>query len=266
MCETRVILTTLAGAEDLRWQHDAGVFQPIHELRAQACRADAADESAVEIRVSKSKLFLFFVALTALAGCKASSPVAAVRHVNEKAREMMEYEARYKALRAEHEKLRAEFFRLEHRHMALLAETRSVKTAEMNLESTGSKAGRRPSQISYKVPALDAEGLYALAFDHVRERRIPEAAATFEALLQSPEMAATQSATAYYTAGVVWYELENYRKAEKYFDLALERSDSEERAKFKSRIELWKRAVNLKQQRMPASVPSSHPRTVEHGH
>ncbi len=222
-----------------------------------------------ETFVGKFKLMLLLAVIT-LQGCKASSPLAVFRSANEKAHEMMEYEAKYNALRTEHEKLRQDYFRLEHKYMGLLAETRSTKTAHLNLQSTGSKAGRRPSAISYTVPSLDAEGLYALAFDHVRERRIPEAAATFEALLESPEMAAAQSASAYYTAGVVWYELENFNKAQAYFDLALERADSEERAKLKGRIDLWKRAVNLKLQRMPASAPDHHteskPRTVEHAH
>ncbi len=195
----------------------------------------------------KLQLTLVFIALTPLlAGCT-EAPQKMWHEVNVKAREMMEYEVKYKALQKEHEKLKQDYFELEHQHLALLAQVKSKENAELNLANTGAKDGRRLASIEYTVPNdLSPDGLYALAFDHVREGRLSEAAATFEKIFHEPEAAALQNAAAFYTAGVVWYKLKNYKKAKAYFDLTLARAEAEDRSKYKGRVDLWQRAISIK--------------------
>ena len=194
----------------------------------------------------KLNLALLFILVPFLAGCE-RSPVAMWHEANHKAKEMMEFEAKYKALIIEHEKLKDDYYKLEHQHLALLSEVQSVKSAHMNLAATGAKDGRRLASIDYQVPnGLSPDELYAQAFDHMREERLGEAALTFEKIFNSPEAAALQNATAFYSAGVIWYKLKNYKKAKQYFDLTLARAEGEEKGKYKGRVDLWQRSINLK--------------------
>jgi len=191
-------------------------------------------------------IVVFLILTPLLAGCKAS-PLAMWREANYKAKEMMEYEAKYLALLSVHEKLKSDYYILEHQHLTLLSEVQSVKNAHLNLAATGAKDGRRLASIDYQVPAnISPDDLYVLAFEHLREERLPEAAATLEKLFHLPEAAALQNATAFYNAGVIWFKLRNYKKAKKYFDLTLVKAEGEERGKYKGRVDLWQRSINLK--------------------
>lgn len=181
-----------------------------------------------------------------LAGCT-QSPVSWWKSLNQKAKDMAELEARYEALRREHETLRNEFYRLEHEHAELTAQLHSQKTASESLAATGSRLGRTPASISYRAPAgLDSQGLLALGYEHLREKRFAEAAVTFETLLSQPESAAVQGAGAYYSAGVAWYQINNFRKAREAFEAAKAHADGEERERVRKKVELWMRVIDRK--------------------
>jgi tetratricopeptide (TPR) repeat protein len=208
----------------------------------------------------KLQITLALTILPLFAGCS-DSPKKIWDEANQKAKEMMEYEVKYKALQREHAKLTNDYFELEHQHLALLSEIQSKENAKLNLATTGAKDGRRPASLEYEVPKLGVEALYSLAFDHVREGRLVEAAATFEKVFHEPEAAALQNATAYYTAGVIWYKLKNFKKAKEYFDLTVAHAEGEDRNKYKGRVDLWQRAISIKINepvRGLASEPSEH--------
>ena len=156
-------------------------------------------------------------------------------------------EAKYEALLQEHEKLKKEYFVLENQLDSLRAQSESTHLAEENLRLTGSPVGRSPASVDYKVPeGLDHEQRYALAFDHMRERRYGAAAVSFESFLHEPEGAAYQTANAFYTAGVAWFQLDNFNKARAYFDIALQKAEGDEKAKIRHKVELWMRVIEKK--------------------
>lgn len=194
------------------------------------------------IRISHSLFLLSFL----LAGCT-QSPVSWWKSLNKKAEHMAELEARYEALRREHEALQKEFYRLEHEHAELTAKLRSQETASESLSATGSRLGRAPASIAYRAPAgLNTEALLALGYEHLREKRFAEAAVTFETLLNQPESAALQGASAYYSAGVAWFKINNFRKAREAFEAAKAHADGEERERVRKKVELWMRVIDRK--------------------
>lgn len=204
----------------------------------------------------KSKIFTLIFALSfALAGCS-KGPAGWWASVNQKAKHLSELEAKYQALQQEHETLKREHYRLTHEHDSLLAEYRSKRNAEESLAATGSVSGRAPASIGYKVPNLSPEALKALGYEHLREQRFAEAAVTFEALLAMPEGAAVQGADVYYSAGVAWFQVQNFTKARESFDAAKAHADADEKERVRKKVELWMRVIDRKlaSDRMPAQV------------
>jgi TolA-binding protein len=167
------------------------------------------------------------------------------QNLNAKARTLMHVEAQYVLLRQDHEKLQAEYYQLEHDYMSLVAEKSTKQEVKENLELTGSKVGRSPASITYQVPpGMLPEQEFALAFTHMREKRYGEAAMTFDAFLWIPEGAVVQTANAFYTAGVAWFEVKNYKKAKQCFSEALVRAEGDERAKVAHKVDLWMRVID----------------------
>lgn len=190
----------------------------------------------------KTFVFLF------LSACS-PHPFAWWKSINEKAQHLSSLEARFSSLEEEHEKLKVEYFKLEHEHNALLAEVKSKESADLNLKLTGSKEGRAIASISYSPPkGLKPQQLFDLAYEHFREKRFAESAATFDELMASPEAASLQTAGMFYTAGVAWFKIKNYQKAKENFEVASHHAEGDEKEKIRKKVELWLRAIssNLK--------------------
>lgn len=196
--------------------------------------------------LQRKPLIPVLLALT-LFSCSKGAHIPVWSGMAEKIERMRTAETRYEALEREHAELKKRYFALEHEYESLRAEVESKDTAERNLKLAGSPSGRSLASIPYKVPEnLNMDQRYALAFEHMREKRFAEAAATFESFLSEPEGASQQTANAFYTAGVAWFKLENYKKARQYFEVSLQKADGEERAKIHHKVELWMRVLDKK--------------------
>jgi TolA-binding protein len=187
------------------------------------------------------------LALTLLLSLSACSqgPRAWWVSVNKKAAELRKLEASHVALVQEHHRLQRDFYRLEADYMELRAKVVSTETASHNLKATGSVTGRTLSSIAYQIPKnLRAEEELSLAYEHFKEKRFAEAAATFESFLKKPESAALVDANAMYTAGVAWFELGNFHKAKENFEGARQSATGEQREKIHKKVDLWMRAID----------------------
>ena len=196
----------------------------------------------------RSGLFaiLYFASLLGLTGCS-QGPVTWWHSLNGKAHELAELDANYKALQAEHEKLKREYYRVEAEAMELRAKVESIETGEKNLRATGTLDGRTPASIAYQVPkGLRNDEALALAYEHFTEQRFGEAAVTFEDVFKRPEAAAIVDASAQYTAGVAWFRLGNFVKAREKFEEAKNSASGEQREKIHKKVDLWLRAIDRK--------------------
>lgn len=192
------------------------------------------------------RLLSLFALAASLSACgKGGSPLAWWKSVNEKAKHLQTLEARYQVLEAEHRQLQKEYFRVEAELTERKARDQSQALAKESLAATGSVTGRSPASISYQVPrGLKPEELQALAYEHFREGRFPEAAVTFEKFLTEPECAPLQDAGSMYSAGVAWFQVGNYRKAQEQLNAAREHAAGEEKEKIRKKTELWMRVID----------------------
>lgn len=194
-----------------------------------------------------ARIFLFALLAGSLSGCS-QSPLTWWKSINAKAKEMQELEAKYVALEHEHERLKKDYFRMEHEFLDLKAKNESEEVGELNLKATGSLQGRTPASIAYEIPkGLKPEEQLTLAYQHFTEKRFAESAATFEYFLKQPENAAIADANAMYTAGVAWYQLNNFKKAKEYFVGARSVATSDQRERIQKKVDLWIRAMDHKQ-------------------
>lgn len=185
--------------------------------------------------------------LVATSGCSQKNPIEWWGSINAKAKELKTLEAKYVVLEEEHERLKKDYYRLEHSYMDLKANVDGNEAGELNLKVTGSLTGRTPASIHYEVPKnLRPEEQLALAYEHFTEKRFAEASATFENFLTSPENAAIVDAPALYTAGVSWFEIGNYKKAKEYFEEARNGATGEQREKIQKKVDLWLRTIDRK--------------------
>lgn len=189
------------------------------------------------------RFFLLAVALV-VSGCT-KHPVGWWHAVNDKAEELVTMEANYKALQWEHARLQKEFFEQEHEISRLRAQVQSRELAESSLAATGSILGRAPASIGYVPPKnLSNDELLALAYEHLREKRFPEAAVSFETYFKKPEVASHPNGDAFYSAGVAWFEIGNYRKARENFESARTEVSGEVKEKIRKKVDLWMRVID----------------------
>lgn len=201
--------------------------------------------------MKKISIFVLFISL---GGCS-QNPVTWWKSVNQKVKHLVTVEAKYEALKKDHEKLQTEFYHVEHEYVTLKAEIQSKKSADLSLTLTGSKEGRGIASIRYEPPkGLAPKDLVALAYEHLREKRFPEAAASFDALISQPESASLQKTDVFYSAGVAWYQVKNYSKARENFETARQHAEGEEKEKVHKKVDLWMRAIDRKL----ASTTSHH--------
>lgn len=187
---------------------------------------------------------LILTCLLALPGCNAN-PFAWWKQVNEKASHLLTLEARHEALQKEFEKVKAERFKLEQELAEIRSEMESRDLARLNLEATGSQAGRRLASIEYKIPTgLAPAELQALAYEHFREKRFAEAAATFEEFLTVPEASAFQTGDDLYSAGVAWFQIGNFKKAREHLESAKATAAGENKDKIRKKADLWMRVID----------------------
>jgi hypothetical protein len=83
-----------------------------------------------------------------------------------------------------------------------------------------------------------------LAFDHFREKRFAEAAATFESLLTEPETASMVDAKALYLAGVAWFQIGNFKRSQENLEQARAQAAGEEKEKIRKKADLWLRVID----------------------
>ena len=196
----------------------------------------------------KLRLFfpVLFAGLLALQGCSVN-PFTWWKSVNHKAEELATLEARHEILSRKYESLKREHYRLEQLHAELKAEIMSRDLAQLKLEETGSPSGRNLASIDYKVPhGLSPGEILALAYEHFREERFAEAAATFEYFQHLPEATALQDASAMYTAGVAWYQLGNFKKSREQLEAARGIASGEQKGKIHRKVDLWMRVIDRK--------------------
>lgn len=207
----------------------------------------------------KSPKTLWLILPLLFSSCS-KGPITYWSELNEKAKHLSRLDHEYDALKKEHEKLKEEYFSLENEYAALEAKVRSKELAETSLKAAGTKSGRTIASISYQVPkGLSAEETLNLAFEHIREERFAQAAVTFDYLLSSPEGAAYQKANVFYAAGLAWYQVNNYYKAQEQFEQAKEHAEGEERERIRRKVDLWMRVID----RRLASVPSAEESSLE---
>jgi len=210
---------------------------------------------------------LFFLGSMASAGSEEAHPTSWWKSINQKAARILKAEARLSKLEEEHKLLKAEYTRLESEHQKLRNQWAVEKKEALSLRDTGSIDGVSQSTIDFQIPSgLTNEQLYKMALDHYREKKFAQAGVIFDRLTKIPEFA--QNADAYYTSGVSWFRVSNYRKAKENFEAAKLVSQNEKREKIKKKIDLWMRVIDFRlaasnpeaklnnASRMPASVPS----------
>lgn len=194
-------------------------------------------------RNSRSLVFGVLV-ITGFAGAFAFflgvRPFEILEKADAKASAIMKLEAEHANLQKKYSELERDFFDLEKRHNALMAQMESKEEAERNLKLTGAKDGRSTASIGYSVPAgLSMEQKYLLAFSHMREKRFAEAAITFEAVLGSPEGALYQNSQAFYESGVAWFQVKNYKNSRTAFLAAKARAEGVQKPEMIRKVELW---------------------------
>jgi hypothetical protein len=159
----------------------------------------------------------------------------------------MGVEAKYEALRLAHERLREENLRLEKELFELKGQMESTHLAQARLRATGSRTGRTLASIHYEVPkGLGVAELRQLAFEHLREKRFQEAAASFERYLNKPEVAGDHDAPAMYSAGVAWFQIGNFKKSRDTFEAARAHAAGEQKEKIRKKVDLWIRVIDRK--------------------
>lgn len=194
---------------------------------------------------SKSQLVLLLAAMAFLPGCSIGSPVLAWKNFQKKVHLLFTLESRHKILEEKYEELEKKYVELEHEYAAMLAEIESKGRGENNLKLTGSRTGRTIASIHYEVPkGLDNDAKLELAFQHMRQKRFAEAAATFDTFLWEPEGAALQTARNFYEAGVAWFEVKNLKKARTCFEAATAHAEGDEKKEIQRRVELWMRVLD----------------------
>lgn len=194
---------------------------------------------------------IIFIFLISVLGCSNQHAPSLWQRTHDKIHKILTVDIRYKALDQEHEKLKKEYFELEHRYTELLAQTTSAHKAEQNLKLTGAKDGRHLASIAYEVPAdLSMDDRYNLALSHMKDNQFAQAAKTFETFLWIPDGAYYQTPKNFYEAGVAWFKIENFKKAKECFAASRARFESinaEEKMELEKRIDLWMRILEQHQ-------------------
>lgn len=154
---------------------------------------------------------------------------------------------RYHVLEKRNAELEKRNMELESKYASLLADVESKKLGENNLKLTGSKNGRSPASIDYRLPTdLDPEARITLAYQHMKEKRFSHAAVAFDSVLWVPEGALEQTAKNFYEAGVAWFEVKNFKKAKVCFAAATAHADGEDKKEIQRRVDLWMRVLEKK--------------------
>ena len=176
-------------------------------------------------------------------GC--TGPARWLHNVNTKARELLDMHHDHQVLEHKFAELQKKYIELENSYQSVQAELDILKKTENNFEETGSKHGRTLASIQYDIPvSLSLESRYNLAFEQMRHKHYEEAAKTFESFLSIPEAHKFQNANAFYSAGVAWFELKNYKRAQELFETAVAHANPREREIYLKRVDLWMRVLN----------------------
>lgn len=198
---------------------------------------------------------LFSMDLAALAASKDTSSHGWWQSINQKTARIFEAEARLTKLEEEYRALKAEYTRLESEHHKLRNQWEVDKKEKLSLQDTGSKDGVSMEAIDYQSPkGLTNDQLYKMALDLYKEKKFAQAGVILDQLTKIPEYA--QNADVFYTSGVAWFRVNNYKKAKENFEAAKVVSSSEQKEKIKKKIDLWMRVI---ENRLVASAPQKYP-------
>jgi tetratricopeptide (TPR) repeat protein len=200
-------------------------------MRHPAHRAPASEEGAATQRGFFSRVFARYE--------------AAIDSTGAKLREIRSEDEENHKLRLENAnlRLRVESLQFDCRAREAAQETRNI---ELRLsEETWAMAGRSMETILYQVPThLLPQQLYTLAVSYFKNAEYEKSAKIMTLLTGMDDSDAFKSPKNYLMTGVLWYRLDNYLLADKYFDKVLQFSDAVENVPFKAQARLWRALVS----------------------
>jgi hypothetical protein len=180
--------------------------------------------------------------------------------------------------------LENERLKLENAHLRLKLESlqfarseneSSAKTQTVSAklgETTGSRTGRDPQAVAYQIPThLTPSQLYTLGVSYFKARETEKAAAILTFLTSLKDNDSYRTPKNYLLAGVAWYRLENYAKAEPYFDQILKLKPEPSVLGLQAHARLWKALASnrtgkhAKEQFWLTELLDHHPRSAEAG-
>jgi tetratricopeptide (TPR) repeat protein len=108
----------------------------------------------------------------------------------------------------------------------------------------GSRVARTLANIPYKVPETLLPGqLYTLGITYFKAHEDEKAAVIFSFLTGMEDNTVFQNARNYLMTGVAWYRVDNFEKADQYFDKTLKEADVEANLPFQAQARLWKSLI-----------------------
>lgn len=119
--------------------------------------------------------------------------------------------------------------------------------AKLNAE-TGNRVGRTLASVSYQIPEnLLPDQVQALGVSYFKVKDYEKAVTIFSFLTGMENDTTFQTPDNFLMTGVAWYQLENYKMADQYFDRVMKTAVSTDHEKFKIQAQVWKALVAQRQ-------------------
>lgn len=168
--------------------------------------------------------------------------------LNEKVATLKSAEENNRRLRLENAQLR---IRLEtEKYSCRIEESKKLAQkvgARLNAE-TGTKVGRTLASVNYQIPEnLLPDQVQALGVSYFKAKDFEKAVTIFSFLTGMEDNTSFQTPGNFLMTGVAWYQLENYKVADEYFDRVLKTAVSTETGKLAIQAKVWKALVAQKQ-------------------
>ncbi len=119
--------------------------------------------------------------------------------------------------------------------------------ARLNAE-TGTQVGRTLASVSYQIPEnLLPDQVQALGVSYFKAKDFEKAVAIFSFLTGMEDNTSFQTPDNFLMTGIAWYQLENYKVADQYFDRVLKTAVGTDTAKLAIQAKVWKALVAQRQ-------------------
>ena len=158
--------------------------------------------------------------------------------------------------------------RFEHQEKASKKKTR--ETSSTLLKQTGSPVGRALASLDYRPPMHLLPGqLYTLGVSYFNHREDEKAAVIFTYLTELDDQPQYRTASMYVLTGVSWYRLQNLKLADRFFDQAIQKPDTDTNIKHQARARLWRAVVahrlgqSKNTQKWLRNLVVNHPHAIE---